>query len=631
MLDSLRRNASGWVAKVLIGLLALSFAVWGIADIFTGFGGDTVAEVGDQKIDAATYQVELRNEMNQFSQRLGQPLSLDQARQFGIDRAALSRLISLAALDGAASDLGLAVGDEAVGIDITTDPNLQGPFGRFDRDLFRQSLQQNGISEERFIEQRRRAMSRKQVIEVIQVGVAAPEALIEMVSRFQEETRVAGYVILPQSLVGEIADPDEETVQKFYEAGASAFTLPETRDFSIMVLEPEDVTRTMAVSEEDLQAAYEQRRGEYDVPERRDVHQITFASEEEANEALTKLRGGENVETVVKGLGLTMKDVDLGKVSRDDMLSPELADAAFSLEGTGYSEPVRGPLGWSILHVTGIEPGKPSTYEDVKEELRAAIELELARDQIYDIQNTIEDARAGGEPLADVAKRYNLTVRSIDGITADGKTRNGDTVELPELPDLLNTVYENQQGDQIPPLDSGKDGYYWVEIDAVNPAELQPLDEVRDRVVSIWKQQKRADDLEALATSLVERGNAGESFEKIAAEYGRSVLSTPPLQRYAQNDTFSRTAVTRLFAAPEGGFTFGPVGLGDSLIVMQVKDVRSPQLDANSDKYKETRTTLVDAIQADMLQTFVVGYQQELGVEVNNTLFQQMTATDTGL
>src|SRR5690606_8010448 len=121
-------------------------------------------------------------------------------------------------------------------------------------------------------------------------------------------------------------------------------------------------------------------RGEYDVPERRELQQITFATEEAAAEALGNLRGGGSVEEVVKGLGLTMDDVDLGKVSRDEMLSPELANAAFSLESGAWSEPVRGPLGWSIFHVGEIEPGKESTFAEVKDKVRAAYEIELARE-----------------------------------------------------------------------------------------------------------------------------------------------------------------------------------------------------------------------------------------------------------
>jgi peptidyl-prolyl cis-trans isomerase D len=629
MLDSLRRSASGWVAKLLIGLLAVSFAVWGIADIFTGFGGDTVATVGDEEIDAVSYERELRVEMDRFSQRLGQPVALADARRFGIDRATLGRLINVAALDGATKDMGLAVGDEAVGQAIVTDPNLQGGFGRFDRELFRQTLRANGIDEERFVEQRRKAMARDQLVSALTLGVATPEALVKVVANYQEEIRTAGYIILPPSLAGKIEDPDAETLQSFYEAGASAFTLPETRDISFMVLEPEHITQTMTISEDDLRAAYEQRRGDYDVPERREVQQITFGTEEAANEALAKLRAGTAADIIVKEIGLTMEDVDLGTVSRGEMLSPELADAAFSIESGAWSAPVKGPLGWSIFHVGAIAEAKPSTYEEVRDKLRRTVELEMAQEQIYDIQNSIEDARAGGEPLESIATRYNLNLRQIGGVTSDGKTRLGDPVELPEsLPGLIETAYANGAGEQIPPLATTGQGYYWVQVDAVTPAAVQPLEEVRDRVVSIWKQRESASRLQALAEKLVERGNAGESFEKIAAEYDRSVLAMPGIQRNAQSDTFSRPAVARLFATPEGGFTFGPVGVGESLLLMQVREIREPSFEKGSGKYAEIEKSVRDSIQADILQSFVFGYQTELGVEVNSVLYEQMTSTD---
>lgn len=631
MLDTLRKSASGFVGMAIIGILVVAFAVWGIADIFTGFTGDTVAEVGDEKIDATTYDREFRAELSRMSERLGQPLTRDQAVRFGVDRLALSRLIGVATLDGAAHDLGLAVGDEAVGRDIMTDPNLTGTFGRFDRDLFRQMLAQNGIPEDRFVEQRRKGMARTQLTDAILAGVAAPEAMVDIILQFQQETRTAGYIILPPSLVGEIEDPDEETLKAFYEAGASAFTLPETRDFSFMEIEPADIVHTITVSDDELEAAYEQRRGDYDVPERREVQQITFASEEAAREALENLRGGGNPEDIVQGLGLTMEDVELGKVSRAEMLSPELADAAFGIESGAWSEPVRGPLGWSIFHVGEIVPGKVSTFAEVKDKVRAAYEIELAREQIYDIQNAIEDARAGGEPLADIAARYDLNLRQVSGVTEEGRTRAGDAVELPDLPGLLETVYDSQIGDQTPPKDTGKEGYYWVQVDAINPATLQPLEEVREKVVTLWKETRRAAELEALAAKLADRGNAGESFEKIASEYGRSVLAMPGIQRYAQNDTFSRTAVTKLFAAPEGGFVYGPVGLGDSLLLMRVRDIVDPKIDKDSSAYKEAVANLEDSLSSDMLQTFVVGYQTELGVEVNQTLLQQLTAADGGL
>lgn len=628
MLDSLRKTASGIIGFAIVGILVIAFAVWGIADIFTGFSDDAVAEVGDQKIDSATFDREFRAEMDRMSERLGQPLTRDQALRFGADRMALSRLISVASIDEAARDIGLAIGDEAVGLDIVTDENLQGGFGRFDRELFRQVLRQNGISEERFIEQRRKGMQRAQLTGVVEAGIPAPEILVGTVLRFQEETRTVGYIILPPSLVTEIPEAKEEDIASLYEAGASAFTLPETRDFAIMEIEPADILSTISVSEDQLQAAYEERRGEYDVPERREITQITFPSEADAQAALARLRDGAAISAIAEEIGLDEADLHLGKVTRDELLSPVLAEAAFSTEQGAWAEPVRGPLGWAIFRSDSIEAGKPSTFEGVREQVLESLKLELAREQIYDIQNNIEDARAGGEPLDAISERFDIEVRHFTGVTRQGKTRDGATPELPELPGLLDAVFDNMEGDQIPPLDTGKEGYYWVEINTVTPAALKPLDEVRDEIVKVWNDQQREAALENIAQRLADRGNAGESFEEIARELNRGVLTMPGIQRYAQNDTFSRSAVAKLFAAPEGGVTWGPVGVGDSLILMQVRAVRVPEVDKTSKAYADALANVTDSIGADMLQSFVVGYQKQAGVKINQGLLQRLTSAD---
>lgn len=632
MLETLRKGAGGWVAKVLMGVLVVSFAVWGIADIFRGYSSDEVAKIGKEKITLQQFEREFDAQTKQFSQRLGQPLTREQAKQYGLVSASLTRLIALAALDGGAREMGLAVSDEAVAQNITSDPSLQGPFGKFDRQSFQQALSQAGFSEKGFIADRRNYMVRQQINDVMQIGVDVPTTLLDAISVFQQETRVASYMILPPEAVGTIADPDEKTLVAYHKKAAIHFTVPETRDFSVMVLEPKDVARSIAISEDELKKAYEQRRDEFDVPERRKIDQLPFATADAAKAAVERLRKGESPAKIVEELGLEAKDVSLGLVARSQMISPAVADAAFALKAGEYSDPVKGPLGHVVLHVTEIAPGKASTYEGSKDKLRAQLADEQARSEVYDVQNGIEDARAGGAMLEDIATKNGLKITefsgvSIKGLTPDGKKPQG----LPEFKDFIETVFKSEPGDQIPPGDTGDGGYYWVRIDDVKPQQLQPLEKVRDKVVNLWKSEKRKADLDVLAQKLVERGNKGESFEKIADELNRTVLVSPKIKRASQSDTFSRTAVTRLFAVPKGGFVYGPVGYGESLLIMQVKEVNNPKPDPQSSDYKNLHDDLLDALQTDMISTTVVGLEKSLGVELNVPLLQRATSTDSNL
>src|SRR5690606_25454995 len=93
MLDALRRGATSWVAKILLGLLCFSFAIWGVADVFTGFGQGAIATVGEEQITSDRFQQAYQDELNAISEQIGRRLTPEQARAFGIDGRVLSRLV----------------------------------------------------------------------------------------------------------------------------------------------------------------------------------------------------------------------------------------------------------------------------------------------------------------------------------------------------------------------------------------------------------------------------------------------------------------------------------------------------------------------------------------------------------
>jgi peptidyl-prolyl cis-trans isomerase D len=237
-----------------------------------------VAEVGGEPISVDQYQRAVENEIRNFSQRLGQPLTRAQAHQYGIDSAALAQLIGLTALDIGAKKTGLTTSDDTVARNVTSDPSLTGTFGKFDRQVFDQTLQQMGISEKAFIADRRKFLVRKQLNDALQAGVEVPTALLDAISTYQGETRIASYIVVPPDAVGAIADPDDATLEAYYKKASIHFTTPETRSFSIMTLNPSDLASTITISDEQLKKGYEQRRGEFDVPEKRVVEQITFST-----------------------------------------------------------------------------------------------------------------------------------------------------------------------------------------------------------------------------------------------------------------------------------------------------------------------------------------------------------------
>src|SRR6201994_2105700 len=155
MLRGMRKAASNWLGKtimaVVMGVLIISFGIWGIADIFRGFGQSTLAKVGGTEISTDQFRQLYTDRLQQIGRQFGRPLTMDQARAFGLDRQVLQQTIAEAALDEEARRLGLAQSDDETRRMIFSDPNFKGPNGAFDPNRFQAVMRQLGFSEQRYV------------------------------------------------------------------------------------------------------------------------------------------------------------------------------------------------------------------------------------------------------------------------------------------------------------------------------------------------------------------------------------------------------------------------------------------------------------------------------------------------
>ena len=242
MLRGLRKASSNWLGKVVmalvVGFLVISFAIWGIGDIFRGFGRSTLAKIGHTEVTIDQFRSLYNERLQQFSRQLGRPISPDQARALGLDRLVIAQLIADIALDERARALRLNLSDAEVAKQITSDPSFQGPNGQFDRFRFEQIIRQAGYTEASFVAEQRRRLLRRQISGTVTGELSVPKASIEATNRYQNEQRTIEYVLLDRSQAGEIPEPTPEVLAKFYEERKTLFRAPEYRKFTYIALIP---------------------------------------------------------------------------------------------------------------------------------------------------------------------------------------------------------------------------------------------------------------------------------------------------------------------------------------------------------------------------------------------------------
>lgn len=624
MLNSLRNAARSWIAKLLLVVLVLSFAVWGISGQIFGGLGSNVLTAGDTRVSILEYRLAYDRQLSLLSQQFGTPVTREQAQAFGVDNRVLSQLAAGAVLDEQAREMRLGLSRDRLAAMTAEDPAFQGADGRFDRNQFDFVLRQIGMRPEDYLRNREQAAVRQQIIEAVSDGMTAPDAFLRAVSLYQGEDRTVDYIVMPRSLVEPIEEPAQNVLETYFTENAANYAAPEYRRISYVKLEPSDIADPGAIQEEEVQSYYEDNAARFTTPEQRRIEQLVFADANAAQAALDRIRGGETFEEVVAAEGKSMQDVVLGTFEKDDVADPAIAEAAFALSQGDVSDVVDGAFGSLLVRVPEITPARVQPLAEVSQQIREDIALDEAHRVLDQVYEGYEDARAAGETMAEAASRNRLQVVTVEAVDRSGRTPEGTILtDLPESNLLLQDAFESEVGVENSPLNMGASGYLFYEVDEVTPARDRALDEVRDRVVADWKESEVATRLAERAAQVEKQVEDGKTLAEVAEELELDVQVRRGLKRDANDAELGDAGVAAVFSVSRGETGVAPAQEGDAQIVFRVTDVLVPA-DAGPDALPaEARDRFASTIADDLLDQLVSRLQTEYPVAIDRGAVQQ--------
>jgi peptidyl-prolyl cis-trans isomerase D len=457
---------------------------------------------------------------------------------------------------------------------------------------------------------------------------ASPKALVDALTRFNEERRVLNYVLVPASAAGELPAPTDEQLKQYYENHKAKFTQPEYRKVGVLAVTPETVKDQVNITEADLKAAYEAQKDELGTPERRHLQQIALPDMAAAKATYDKIQAGTDFVEAAKEVGLSDTDIDLGKVTRDDLADPAIAEEAFKLDKDVVSEPIKGKLGsYAIIRVTKIDPGKTPTFEEAKGDIEKAILKDRASGAIFDMHDRIEDELAAGSTLSETADKLKLNYQVVDQVDREGRKPDGSTVKLPAQKDLLNAAFATDVGVENDPLDARDEGVIWYEVLGVTPSQLKPFDQVRADVEKDWRTEETRKKVAAYTQDLVSHLSSGsKTLEDVAKDLNTNVVPTTPLRRGDVTVNVLQPAVEQAFALSKGGFGSAPSGVEEGRIVFQVNDiVLPPELNEHVLKQLEARVGRI--LSEDVVTEYFSALENRYGVSVNRPALAKLVGT----
>ena len=632
MLRGIRRVSENWLGRTVMGVvmtaLAASFAIWGINDIFHGFGQGTLATIGKTEISSDQFRQTYDQRLQDIGRQLGHPLPPDQANALGLDRQVLGEMIARAGLDQLAQKMGLGLSDAEISRHITTDPHLQDEHGQFDRARFAMLLQNMGMSEQTLMATQRQDVLRQQIVDSVSGGITLPQTWLDAINQFQNQQRSIRYLALGPAQAGDIAQPTDEQLGKYFEDRKILFRAPEYRKIETVTVTAAALAQWMQISDADIKKAYDDQLAHFTTPEQRHIEQIVFSQMADAQAAADRIKSGTSFMDIATARGLKAQDIDLGTVSKANMVNPAVADAAFSLKQGEVSAPIQTPYGAVLVTVLKIDPSITTSFADAAAQLRNQIALDRAKAQVQDLHDKIEDDRAGGSTLQEAAQKEKLPIVTYD-VDRSGRDPNGKlAVNIPHGGDIVSAAFASDVGVDNDPIDAD-DGYIWYDVAAITPARDRTLDEVKDAVTQRWRNDEIASRLQKTAAGLLDKLKSGSQLDALAGAENLKIETANELKRGGSDGDISTNVTAAIFHTAKDAFGISVGASPTQWIVFQVTDIKTPKLDPNSADGKRIEQTLHSQMSDDLIGQYVGWLESDLGTSINSAVLAQAMGNGT--
>ena len=498
--NQFRKYAKYIVLTVMFGMLIISFGLWGIGDMLRSGGSSTeIAHVGGthipiygwvggSSVTANQVRDQFNLQLDNIQRQTGQRPEPEQALRFGLHVRALEEVVQRAVLDHAVQEFGLVVSDEEVRAAIARNPAFQGTGGSFDPLLYRNRLQQARISEAQYVTEMRREIAANQLFGVVRPEGLAPKSLRDDIFKMESEKRVAETLYIPDAIITDVPKPTAEQLNAYFEANKTKFQIPEFRAFSYVLLSVEDILPPVSVTSEQVKQEYEARSAEFGTPEKRDVDQAMADTEVKAKAIIAAATAGKSLEDATKEvLGNADGVIKLGLVTKKDLPPGPLADGIFGLPTGIAPTPIKSPLGWHVIRVNKIEPGKAVSFDEVKDKLEKDLKAQAAPDMLIKLVTDFERILSKSQSMKAAAEELGLKIKTYENVDARGQDASGKQVVIgPGAAELVQAAFNTRESAESDLLETPRGEYFVVRTDRVTPARIPTLNEVEAKVVEAW-------------------------------------------------------------------------------------------------------------------------------------------------
>ena len=629
MLDLLRKNATGPLGIALIILLVFAFSIWGVGDIFRGYNANVLAKIGNRELNAQNYLFNFNREVNRISNQLERIITTEEAINSGLHYQILDRSLVELSANAASDEIGLIASDDAIKKRILSTKAFKNAFNQFDRNIFEQIIRQNGLNEDSFLVLERDSHVLSQLSKSIFKDITPPSVLNDLLFKYQFERRNVDYIIISPDEISQDDEVEKNEIERFYNENINLYKTEETRDFTVISLNVSNLSKLENVLDEEINIFYEDNKYNYYEPEKRSYYLIPYLSDESAIKALENYSSNGDIEKILIDRNLNVNDVDQGLITFDEGISEIVSKAAFNAAINKLSGPTESPFGPSLIYVNEIIPEKEIKIEDIKNQIIIDIQKDKAKDKVYSLYGEIEDLRAGGKTLEEIAEEKSLSIESFKNINDVGQRMDGSIIKNPSLGELINLIFLNDVDEDLEPHEDSEGNLNFFRIDNINYSQQIPLNEAMDNIKLSILENKSIENVKNRSKEIFDRlKEYNNNLDFISDENNLAIAKSGILSRTSSNEIFTIKALSEIFKTEKGSSFIVNAAIGNSIVIGKVINI--DLLEKSEERMEAINEINKSRLENDLIISLSEEHQKELSSEIFldrlNLLFESREA-----
>ena len=637
MLESMRKHTQGWIAKVILGAIILSFALWGVGDYFTGNQVETIAEIDGEAIYDVEFAETYRRQLATYANMLGDQFNKELAEQLGVKNETVQTMVNRRLMLLEASELGLVVPDQAVLATVQSNPAFRDA-NQFNTSRYQGLVRQMGFATPRDYEN---YLRQSIMIDTLQKAIVESASVsdAEVKARFSssfEKRVLAALIVNPASLKPSIKVNDEQA-RDWYESHASAYQSPLKIELQVVDISAEDLMDEVSISDEDVAQAYADRQSEFGTPEKRKAAHILVRVAKDASKgvfevaqakikaAKARIVAGESFVDVAKDVSddvTATEGGDLGYFARGSMV-PEFDKVVFEQLKVGeVSDVVRTQFGLHLIQLHDVKAADVKPLAEVSAKLKEELRKEAAANEAYRLSQDLDDALGMEDSLQSAAESVSLPVQKLGQLSTENVLANP---LLGAYDELKKKAFSTMPGDAVEIVEVDNGHFVALEVlNRINPKTMD-YDEVVKRVYDDVTADLAAKRAQEIAKNMLKAAQEGESIQALAQNFGQPVFTSKPVRSNGEGDDtlWLKSVLRTSFGVPEKSWVNHVVPTSEGIAVVYVQQVEHADEKVFAEESGAVRDETLKAKGAVRFARWMASVRDRHDISINNRVLDR--------